>query len=539
MKAKLPQTNYSTRNQYTHTKNYSFNKFQNSLLSLKESIYSTRQINPVPKKTIKYEQMHTEPAIVSYRTNKMLSSNRNLINSNKDMINRLQTLENEGSGLSEKNVKMVSILPNMESLENNLVSLRNSNVQLKNEYEMKTKSMMHLENENKRIQKEIQNTKFKNEKLSDANSELEKNYKDIETKFINETELLDCEIVRLKKENEAFKHQEAVLTEISKNLHKSKEDYDSIITKMKKTLLILTNKSNKAKEELDELKVNIELQEKENSEKDAQIQELLDINAKLIEDNDNNSAEIEKVISENSSKELIVDKIKKIQTNLEDYSKKIDELYKEIDQKDRMIEKIKAEYEDLNQKLILFNPNEDEERVKTPQEIEKEQLFKGKLEKEQLKNKDLVKNLKELNDLTQQLLSTRQSSKNIYEEEIAKLQEEFESQKEKLSNEKENESKNLEEIINENKKLKEHNQSLINKVAMLPEMEKSFKELIDKNLALKQENLLLANKKQIQDIMDQKGNFVNPQSNNILLDPKDDIIEPEEEIVDQINENME
>ena len=539
MKAKLPQTNYSTKNQYTHTKNNSFNKFQNSLLSLKESIYSTRQINPVPKKTIKYEKMHTDPTIVGYRTTKMLSSNRNLINSNKDMISRLQTLENEGSGLSEKNVKMVSILPNMESLENNLVSLRNSNVQLKNEYEMKTKSMMHLENENKRIQKEIQNTKFKNEKLSDANSELEKNYKDIETKFINETELLDCEIARLKKENEAFKHQEAVLTEISKNLHKSKEDYDSIITKMKKTLLILTNKSNKAKEERDALKLNIELLEKENSEKDAQIQELLDINAKLIEDNDNNSAEIEKVISENSSKELIVDKIKKIQTNLEDYSKKIDELYKEIDQKDRMIEKIKDEYEDLNQRLILFNPNEEEERVKTPQEIEKEQLFKGKLEKEQLKNKDLVKNLKELNDLTQQLLSTRQSSKNIYEEEIAKLQEEFESQKEKLSNEKENENKNLEDIIKENKKLKEHNQALINKVAMLPEMEKSFKELIDKNLALKQENLLLANKKQIQDLMDQKGNFVSPQSNNSLLDPKEDIIEPEEEIVNQINENME
>ena len=41
--------------------------------------------------------------------------------------------------------------------------------------------------------------------------------------------------------------------------------------------------------------------------------------------------------------------------------------------------------------LILFNPNEEEERVKTPQEIEKEQLFKGKLEKEQLKNKDLEK----------------------------------------------------------------------------------------------------------------------------------------------------
>ena len=131
--------------------------------------------------------------------------------------------------------------------------------------------------------------------------------------------------------------------------------------------------------------------DKEHAKKDSQIEELLDIQKELVENNNTNQEEIDNLNNENNSKNQILEKVQKIQTNIDEYAQKIKDLYAEIADKDRVIEKIKVEYEQLNQELIAF-PHK--KKTPTKEVDEKKKELKVNLEKEKEKNKKTKKKKK-------------------------------------------------------------------------------------------------------------------------------------------------
>ena len=493
---------HSTRSTASfHDINTTRERLKSSLSSLREAMVlnSTRE----PTKTLNSiytERIVTEPISFNSKNKKIYNSNRRIINQNYDMIDVLRSSRKETSEPNEERVKIMSVLPTAESIESNIQSIKESNISLKNEYDMKNKALIHSENEKKRTMGEIERMKEKLEKVALLNLELKHNYKDIESKFTNESDLLDCEYIRLQKENSTFKHNESVLYEMNNNLLKSKEDYEVLIKKMKNTLIILKEKNKKTSSDLDTLKLKIDDLDKEHSKKDSQIEELLDIQKELVENNTLNQNEIDNLSNEKNSKDQILEKVQKVQTNIDEYAQKIKDLYAEIADKERVIEKIKLEYEQLNQELIAYPHNK-----KTPnKEVdEKKKELKVNLEKEKEKNKGLTTTLTELNGITETLIESKEKMKKLYESEIENLKQEYEKKKNQLSSTKDIDEE-FKKIMDDNQTLKAKNEELVSKIKQLPDLQKEFKELIDTNLSLKQENLLLNKKKQLESILKQK-----------------------------------
>ena len=162
----------------------------------------------------------------------------------------------------------------------------------------------------------------------------------------------------------------------------------------------------------------------------SQIEELLDIQKELVENNNTNQEEIDNLNNENNSKNQILEKVQKVQTNIDEYAQKIKDLYAEIADKDRVIEKIKVEYEQLNQELIAFPHNK---KTPTKEGYEKKKELKVNLEKEKEKNKGLTTTLTELNGITETLIESKEKMKKLYESEIENLKQEYEKKKNELS----------------------------------------------------------------------------------------------------------
>ena len=377
---------YSTRsNTSFHDINTTRSRLKSSLSSLREAMVlnTTRE----PTKTLNSfysERIVIEPTYFNTKNKKILNTNRSIITQNYDMIDKLRSSRNETTEPNEQRVQIMSVLPTTETIESNIQSIKESNMSLKNEFDMKNKALMNVENEKRRTLNELERMKDKLEKVALLNVELKHNYKDIDAKFNNESDLLDCEYIRLQKENSNLKHNESVLYEMNNNLLKSKDDYEALIKKMKNTLIILKEKNKKNSSDLDKLKLKIDELDKEHAKKDSQIEELLDIQKELVENNNTNQGEIDNLINEKDSKDQILEKVQKVQSNIDEYAQKISELYAEIAEKERVIEKIKIEYEQLNQELISYPHNK---KVPSKEDEDKKKEMKETLEKYKRSNK--------------------------------------------------------------------------------------------------------------------------------------------------------
>ena len=113
---------------------------------------------------------------------------------------------------------------------------------------------------------------------------------------------------------------------MNKNLQKSNKDYNEIIIKMKETINILTTKKNSESLDLKEIERRLNERDKEIEKRDFRLNELKDINDKLVKEGTNIQEEINQVFDQLSNHNQLGNQLTSIKETINKYDNQIEQL---------------------------------------------------------------------------------------------------------------------------------------------------------------------------------------------------------------------
>ena len=307
--------------------------------------FKTRNINS--SKRTKTFSNDIQIGLISELNNEIIINNRNITGSNVELSNRLSSLIElqNFNGQNSINQKINELTSYCDYLEDMLRENNDTNTGILNSYEELDIKIKDTVNNNKKIVNELHNLDDMNLELQQTNDELKRNLNEISKRFQNESQILVDYFNNCKKDYNDSIERNSFLKDLNKNLQKSKKDYNEIIAKMKETINILSSKKNSGSLDLKEI------ENKEIEKRDFRLNELKDINDKLVKEGTNIQEEINQTFDQLSNHNQLGNQLTSIKETINKYDNQIEQLKNIIRKKDKEIEDIKSNYGDLNKKL--------------------------------------------------------------------------------------------------------------------------------------------------------------------------------------------
>ncbi len=461
--------------------------------------------------------------LVSPINNEILNNNRAITGNNVELSNRLNNLMGiQINNQNDINQKINELIAYGDYIEEQLKISNDNNSQVLNSYEELNIRVKDTIVNNNKIENDIKEYENENNNLLKANDELKRNLIEISKRFNNESQILKDYYLHCNQNYNDSMERNSYLNNLNKNLQKSKSDYNELINKMKETINIISNKKNSQSLDLKQIEKNLNDKDNELERRDEQLKELQLINNKLIEEGNEIEKEINGVYDELTSHQQLGNQLINIKDTLNQYDYKIEELKEIIRKKDREIEEIKVNYNDINKILNKrknrndnFEKNEiNKNIIPNSNMIYKKNYIKPPLDYNKINNEYKTKNINfTLND---DLNDNKKSLRSIYDEEIKKIKQ---SNDELNINEKKNHSQRL---IEENRKLQQEYLNLIGKTIDLEKMEKKYENNpFWNNINLENENndnLINENEKFNDENLNQINKIINIESKLIPIE---------------------
>ena len=497
---------YSSQTSILNKSSLSLQRAKQHLTGL-QSVMRTKPISPLSQITTSFKTKNMNPkkrtktfsndiqiGLISELNNEIIINNRNITGSNVELSNRLSSLLEiqNYNGQNSINQKINELTSYCDYLEDMLRENNDTNTGILNSYEELNIKMKDAVNSNKKIINEVQNLDEMNLELQQTNDELKRNLNEISKRFQNESQILVNYFNNCKKDYNDSLEKNSFLKDLNKNLQKSNKDYNEIIIKMKETINILTTKKNSESLDLKEIERRLNERDKEIEKRDFRLNELKDINDKLIKEGTNIQEEINQVFDQLSNHNQLGNQLTSIKETINKYDNQIEQLKNIIRKKDREIEAIKSNYGDLNKKLKK-RKIEDNSIPKSRNEINNKLIESGNYENfdnrnnilndnniynitesNEKSNNDL--NIIETNNYNNNIEDTKSPLNNIYDEEIKKIKD---SNAEIDINERKNHAKRL---LEENRKLQQEYLDLIGQGMNNKKKENIFENLNDENI---------------------------------------------------------
>ena len=497
---------YSSQTSILNKSSLSLQRAKQHLTGL-QSVMRTKPISPLSQITTSFKTKNMNPkkrtktfsndiqiGLISELNNEIIINNRNITGSNVELSNRLSSLLEiqNYNGQNCINQKINELTSYCDYLEDMLRENNDTNTGILNSYEELNIKMKDAVNSNKKIINEVQNLDEMNLELQQTNDELKRNLNEISKRFQNESQILVNYFNNCKKDYNDSLEKNSFLKDLNKNLQKSNKDYNEIIIKMKETINILTTKKNSESLDLKEIERRLNERDKEIEKRDFRLNELKDINDKLVKEGTNIQEEINQVFDQLSNHNQLGNQLTSIKETINKYDNQIEQLKNIIRKKDREIEAIKSNYGDLNKKLKK-RKIEDNSIPKSRNEINNKLIESGNYENfdnrnnilndnniynitesNEKSNNDL--NIIETNNYNNNIEDTKSPLNNIYDEEIKKIKD---SNAEIDINERKNHAKRL---LEENRKLQQEYLDLIGQGMNNKKKENIFENLNDENI---------------------------------------------------------
>jgi len=497
---------YSSQTSILNKSSLSLQRAKQHLTGL-QSVMRTKPISPLSQITTSFKTKNMNPkkrtktfsndiqiGLISELNNEIIINNRNITGSNVELSNRLSSLLEiqNYNGQNSINQKINELTSYCDYLEDMLRENNDTNTGILNSYEELNIKMKDAVNSNKKIINEVQNLDEMNLELQQTNDELKRNLNEISKRFQNESQILVNYFNNCKKDYNDSLEKNSFLKDLNKNLQKSNKDYNEIIIKMKETINILTTKKNSESLDLKEIERRLNERDKEIEKRDFRLNELKDINDKLVKEGTNIQEEINQVFDQLSNHNQLGNQLTSIKETINKYDNQIEQLKNIIRKKDREIEAIKSNYGDLNKKLKK-RKIEDNSIPKSRNEINNKLIESGNYENfdnrnnilndnniynitesNEKSNNDL--NIIETNNYNNNIEDTKSPLNNIYDEEIKKIKD---SNAEIDINERKNHAKRL---LEENRKLQQEYLDLIGQGMNNKKKENIFENLNDENI---------------------------------------------------------
>ena len=497
---------YSSQTSILNKSSLSLQRAKQHLTGL-QSVMRTKPISPLSQITTSFKTKNMNPkkrtktfsndiqiGLISELNNEIIINNRNITGSNVELSNRLSSLLEiqNYNGQNSINQKINELTSYCDYLEDMLRENNDTNTGILNSYEELNIKMKDAVNSNKKIINEVQNLDEMNLELQQTNDELKRNLNEISKRFQNESQILVNYFNNCKKDYNDSLEKNSFLKDLNKNLQKSNKDYNEIIIKMKETINILTTKKNSESLDLKEIERRLNERDKEIEKRDFRLNELKDINDKLVKEGTNIQEEINQVFDQLSNHNQLGNQLTSIKETINKYDNQIEQLKNIIRKKDREIEAIKSNYGDLNKKLKK-RKIEDKSIPKSRNEINNKLIESGNYENfdnrnnilndnniyniaesNEKSNNDL--NIIETNNYNNNIEDTKSPLNNIYDEEIKKIKD---SNAEIDINERKNHAKRL---LEENRKLQQEYLDLIGQGMNNKKKENIFENLNDENI---------------------------------------------------------
>ena len=497
---------YSSQTSILNKSSLSLQRAKQHLTGL-QSVMRTKPISPLSQITTSFKTKNMNPkkrtktfsndiqiGLISELNNEIIINNRNITGSNVELSNRLSSLLEiqNYNGQNSINQKINELTLYCDYLEDMLRENNDTNTGILNSYEELNIKMKDAVNSNKKIINEVQNLDEMNLELQQTNDELKRNLNEISKRFQNESQILVNYFNNCKKDYNDSLEKNSFLKDLNKNLQKSNKDYNEIIIKMKETINILTTKKNSESLDLKEIERRLNERDKEIEKRDFRLNELKDINDKLVKEGTNIQEEINQVFDQLSNHNQLGNQLTSIKETINKYDNQIEQLKNIIRKKDREIEAIKSNYGDLNKKLKK-RKIEDNSIPKSRNEINNKLIESGNYENfdnrnnilndnniynitesNKKSNNDL--NIIETNNYNNNIEDTKSPLNNIYDEEIKKIKD---SNAEIDINERKNHAKRL---LEENRKLQQEYLDLIGQGMNNKKKENIFENLNDENI---------------------------------------------------------
>ena len=313
--------------------------------------FKTRNINS--SKRTKTFSNDIQIGLISELNNEIIINNRNITGSNVELSNRLSSLIElqNFNGQNSINQKINELTSYCDYLEDMLRENNDTNTGILNSYEELDIKIKDTVNNNKKIVNELHNLDDMNLELQQTNDELKRNLNEISKRFQNESQILVDYFNNCKKDYNDSIERNSFLKDLNKNLQKSKKDYNEIIAKMKETINILSTKKNSGSLDLKEIERRLNERDKEIEKRDFRLNELKDINDKLVKEGTNIQEEINQTFDQLSNHNQLGNQLTSIKETINKYDNQIEQLKNIIRKKDKEIEDIKSNYGDLNKKL--------------------------------------------------------------------------------------------------------------------------------------------------------------------------------------------
>ena len=497
---------YSSQTSILNKSSLSLQRAKQHLTGL-QSVMRTKPISPLSQITTSFKTKNMNPkkrtktfsndiqiGLISELNNEIIINNRNITGSNVELSNRLNSLLEiqNYNGQNSINQKINELTSYCDYLEDMLRENNDTNTGILNSYEELNIKMKDAVNSNKKIINEVQKLDEMNLELQQTNDELKRNLNEISKRFQNESQILVNYFNNCKKDYNDSLEKNSFLKDFNKNLQKSNKDYNEIIIKMKETINILTTKKNSESLDLKEIERRLNERDKEIEKRDFRLNELKDINDKLVKEGTNIQEEINQVFDQLSNHNQLGNQLTSIKETINKYDNQIEQLKNIIRKKDREIEAIKSNYGDLNKKLKK-RKIEDNSIPKSRNEINNKLIESGNYENfdnrnnilndnniynitesNEKSNNDL--NIIETNNYNNNIEDTKSPLNNIYDEEIKKIKD---SNAEIDINERKNHAKRL---LEENRKLQQEYLDLIGQGMNNKKKENIFENLNDENI---------------------------------------------------------
>ena len=497
---------YSSQTSILNKSSLSLQRAKQHLTGL-QSVMRTKPISPLSQITTSFKTKNMNPkkrtktfsndiqiGLISELNNEIIINNRNITGSNVELSNRLSSLLEiqNYNGQNSINQKINELTSYCDYLEDMLRENNDTNTGILNSYEELNIKMKDAVNSNKKIINEVQNLDEMNLELQQTNDELKRNLNEISKRFQNESQILVNYFNNCKKDYNDSLEKNSFLKDLNKNLQKSNKDYNEIIIKMKETINILTTKKNSESLDLKEIERRLNERDKEIEKRDFRLNELKDINDKLVKEGTNIQEEINQVFDQLSNHNQLGNQLTSIKETINKYDNQIEQLKNIIRKKDREIEAIKSNYGDLNKKLkkrkiedniipesrnVINNKlieSGNYENFDNRNNILNDNNIYNITESNEKSNNDL--NIIETNNYNNNIEDTKSPLNNIYDEEIKKIKD---SNAEIDINERKNHAKRL---LEENRKLQQEYLDLIGQGMNNKKKENIFENLNDENI---------------------------------------------------------
>ncbi|MCQ2817884.1 MAG: hypothetical protein MJ252_11525, partial [archaeon] len=300
--------------------------------------------------------------------------------------------------------------------------------------------------------------------------ELENNLDLIKTKYEKDIQLIEMSNIEKSKIIEELEETVSKQNELNNTLMGNVESYGELIEKMKKTIEFLQSEKGIPKEE----KTSEIKQQKEEEKKDDLNQKSAQIIMELKDQINEKNLIINQLQSDMKKNLSFLSEVKKMKEDLMGYGDKIKGLLDDIEKKDCIIEELNnnlKEEKNKNEEVQKLLLNTGTEQSNDPN-IQKINYFQKLYENEKKKNEELLQKSKEKDQIIKNLTESKENMKKSYE----------------------NISTLSDEVVKENKKLKEANALMLSKMESVQAIEKEITGIYEEMIRVKEENKILREK---------------------------------------------